>query len=861
LSRLVHGVLLVAGLLAAGRFAAQEPARDAVVSPRERFGQAVGDDYFLVNYTETVAYWKELARQSDRMSIQAIGTTAEGRTMVMAVVTSPENQRRLPRYREIAERLARAEGLGEAEASALAREGKAVVWIDGGLHADEVVGAQQLIETVYDLASRNDAETLRFLEETIVLVCPANPDGMDLVSDWYMREKTPARRTFDGLPRLYQKYAGHDNNRDFYMSALAETRAINHVLYAEWFPQIVYDHHQSAPSGSVLFSPPFRDPFNYALDPLVITSLEEVGAAMHGRFVLEGKGGVGSRSVGEYSAWWNGGLRTSAYFHNMIGILTEIIGNPAPLTLPFAASAQLPRTDLPLPAAPQVWRFRQSIDYAVTANRAVLDYAARNRDKLLFGIYRMGRNAIERGSRDTWTVTPSKAEAAADYAALRAPAARDARGYVLPSDQPDFPTAAKFVDALMRSGVAVERATAEFDVGGKRYPAGSFVVRTAQAFRPHILDMFEPQDHPNDFELPAARPKPPYDIAGWTLALQMGVRFDRILDGFDGPFVRVEGDPKPVGAVSLVPQAAGYLLSHAANDAFVAVNRLVAGGEDMRWFGPDGTAFIASRAETLPKLRKIAADTGLRFEATASPPTGSAYKLRPVRIGLWERAGGSVAAGWTRLILENFEFPFTVVDTSSLSADLSGRFDVVILSGDGVPAAAVRSLGAFLEEGGTILAIGSSTAIASRLSLSTRLPIEKAPAERFADGRLEPLPDTRFYIPGSILAARVDPTNPIAWGLDDRIDLFFDESPAFRIVPGTREAARRVVWFDADKPLRSGWAWGQEHLKDAIAVVEVAAGKGRMVLYGPEILFRAQSHGAFKLLFNAIYLSSAEPRR
>jgi len=258
------------------------------------------------------------------------------------------NQSRLSAYRDTARRLSKAENLTDSEARELAAEGKAIVWIDGGLHAIETVGSQQLIETVYRLTSSNDSETRRILDDVIVLACIANPDGMELVSDWYMRESDPMRRSTAGIPTLYQKYAGHDDNRDFYMSALSETRSINNILYRDWFPQIVYDHHQSGPEGTVMFSPPFRDPFNFNLDPLVITLLEEVGGAMHSRFAAEGKPGVVSRSASSYSTWWNGGMRTSPYFHNMIGILTETIGNPTPMQVPFVAARQLPAGDNPV---------------------------------------------------------------------------------------------------------------------------------------------------------------------------------------------------------------------------------------------------------------------------------------------------------------------------------------------------------------------------------------------------------------------------------------------------------------------------------------------------------------------------------
>ena len=744
--------------------ASTQPGVASITTPPQQFGASIGDDYFLATYTQLEEYWKKLDRQSDRMQLVDIGRTEEGRVQWMAIISSPENLKQLDRYRDISRRLSLAEGLTDDQAHALAAEGKAIVWIDGGLHANEVLGAQQLIETVYQLVSRSDAETLRFLRDVIVLAVHANPDGHELVANWYMREREPALRTLAGVPRAYQKYVGHDNNRDFYLSSQVETINMNRVLYKEWFPQIVYDHHQTGPAGTVLFAPPFRDPFNYVLDPLIPAGIDLVGAAMHARFALEGKPGATMRRGGTYSAWWNGGLRTTAYFHNQIGLLTEMIGNPTPIEIPFVPDRQVPSADLPYPIAPQRWRFRQSIDYSVTANRAVLDVASRFRETLLFNIYQMGRNGIERGNQDTWTFSPRRiaalrsstgargtASARTFEQQLRAPQFRDPRGYILPADQPDFLTATKFIDALLKNGVTVQRATGAFTVNTRTYPAGSFVVKTAQAFRPHVLDMFEPQDHPDDFPYPGGPPIPPYDSAGWTLAFQMGVKFDRVLDAFEGPFERVSTVSHPHGGVAGAAKPAGYVVSHHQNDAFVVVNRLMKAGEDVYWpadrgigAAPGGTGvmYVPSKSSTLAVLQKAAADLGLSFTGVRLAPQGDALKLRPVRIGLWDRYGGSSPSGWTRWLFERFEFPFEVVYAQTLDAGkLASRFDVIVLTSEAVfargldespapdrlpaeyrgttgvlsRARTLPQLKQFVEEGGTLISIGDSASIIIRV--------------------------------------------------------------------------------------------------------------------------------------------------
>ena len=908
-------------------------AQTRLTTPQEQFGHEIGADYQLPNYTQLVAWWQKLAQQSDRMKLVDIGRTAEGRTQYMAIVSSPANLRNLEHYRQIAERLARARGVDSVQARQLAREGKAIVWIDGGLHASEVLGAQQLMETTWQLLSRNDPETLRILDDCIVLLVHANPDGMELVSNWYTRDADLQKRTLNNLPRLYQKYIGHDNNRDFYASTQPETENMNRVMYTQWYPQIVYNHHQTGPTGTVMFAPPFRDPFNYVYDPLIPVEIDLVGAAMHSRFEAEGKPGVTMRKGSSYSTWWNGGLRTTAYFHNMIGLLTETIGNPTPMDIPFVVNQQLPRADLPFPIEPQRWHFRQSIDYSITANYAVLDVASRYRETFLYRIWRMGANSIERGSTDHWTTYPSRLDEISDslrarrgqtgpnavmvpggqfqgapnpeesrrlLAMLHRPEWRDARGYVIPADQPDFPTATKFIDALLENGVEVMRATAPFTVAGKTYPAGSFVVKTDQAFRPHVLDMFEPQDHPNDFLYPGGPPIPPYDVAGWTLAYQMNVKFDRVLDGFTGPFERVTAwnVPAPQGNIRAPRWApSGYLLSPRQNDAFAAVNRLLAAGFQVSRVESDGPGnhiqagdfYVAGRGRAVnDSIAVLARTLGVDFEPVHSDgDVRGARKLRPLRIGLWDRYGGSIPSGWVRWIFDQFRFPYQVVYAPELDAgNLNAKYDVLVFVSDAIPesdrqgrggfggmpdastipaefrsqvgnvsvARTVPQLRAFLENGGTIVTIGGSTSLAHHLGL----PVYDALVERGADGTEHHLPNEKFYIPGSILRVAVDPSQPAAWGMEDHADVMFDESPVMRL--GDDAAAKgvhRIAWFDSARPLRSGWAWGQQYLQNNVAAAEADVGRGRLFLFGPEITFRGQPHGTFRLLFNSLY-SAAE---
>jgi hypothetical protein len=955
----IASILVVSYVSPASVTRAQAPQPSAVDSrvttPKQEWGHNLGDDYFLANYQQLMAYWRKLDQQSDRMQVVEIGQTALKRPQLMAIITAPANFPRLDRYKEISRRLSLAEGLSETEARQLAREGKSVVWIDGGLHASEVLGAQQLMETVYQLVARTDDETLRFLNDVIVLVTHANPDGHDLVADAYMKHTGQT----SGYPGLYNYYAGHDNNRDSYMNALPETTNMSRIMYREWFPQIMYNHHQTGPSGAVMFAPPFRDPSNYNLHPLLIAGVDFIGAVMHTRFIEEGKPGVVSRSAASYSVWWNGGLRTTAYFHNQVGILTETIGHPTPgQSIPFNPTYHVRTMSSWFPIQPQPWKFRQSIDYSVTANRAVLDYASRYRETLLYRIYRMGADNIQWGSEDHWTVMPQRLEKtrqqlaaaqpapaagaaaggggrggggrggrggvdnAALYKAYYSPENRDPRGYILPSDQPDFGTAVRFVNALIKSGVTVHRATAPFTVADKQYPANSLIVKSAQAFRPHVMDMFEPQEHPNDIPYTGAPPIQPYDNAGYTLAFQMGVVFDRILEGFDGPFERLTDFARVPDRRDALPsvrdgqKTAGFYFSHTSNDSFIAINRLLSGGEEVAWLGDGplgvGTFYVANRPSTRAILEKAAAELGVVFQAASTAPAGPINRLRRPRIGLYDTYSGGMPSGWTRLLLENFEFPYEVVYPPMLDAgNLRAKYDVLVFNGSGlvapsagggrgtggggrgagagggargqgagggrggepqrdpadfrgpftdypeeitrrrgdVSAKTMEAIQAFVNEGGSVIAIGGASNAAVRLF---QLPLANHLVR--ADGT--PLPEAEFFVPGSVLRVAVDPKHPLAHGYGNEVDIFFDNSPVWKLdaaAGGPGVTLRPVAWFSSPEPLRSGWAWGQRFLDKGIQMAEASVGKGRVFVFGNELLFRTQPHGNYRFFFNAIH--------
>ena len=899
-----------------------------IPTPQQHFGFTIGDDYQLANYTQTEAYFQKLAAASLRTRYSSIGKTEEGRDQFMLIISSPENLKKLEEYKSISQKLALAEGLTDLEAKALAKTGKAVVWIDGGLHATEVVGAHQLIETAYQLVSRQDEETKAILDNVIILMTHANPDGQELVSNWYMRKAEKEKRSTENLPRLYEKYAGHDNNRDFYMLNLKETQNMCRQLYIEWLPQIMYNHHQSGPPGSVVAGPPFRDPFNYAFDPIVITSLESVGAAMINRLNVENKPGYTNKNGSVYSTWYNGGLRTTTYFHNMVGLLTEIIGSPNPSNIPVVPDRLIPNSSTPFPVKPGPWRFRQSIDYSVSLNYAVLNYAMRYRDELLYNIFKMGRNSIEKGSKDTWALSPNKSAAIKNGyqeslrqpangrrtpdstvigartevpvipvkwydSVMKQPSARDPRAYFIPPNS-DAATSIRFLNALIGTGIIVHQTTAETVVNGKTYASGTWVVKTDQAFRPHVLDLFEPQDHPNDFAYPGGPPVPPYDAAGWTLAFTMGIQFDRILDDFQAPMKRLPyGELIAMPAIPTMNKEKGWLLNASANYSFAAVNALLkAGVEVYRTMDTlagttAGSFYVPMNAKNKTSIQQALQGSGAVPVTCDSKPT-NLVRITSARVAIWDQYGGTMPSGWMRYLMEKFNYAAQVIYAKDIdSSNLKDSFDVIVFVGGAIPAynlgsvsnrgrepiksdipaeyhaqlgrltaaTSIPQLKKFAEAGGTIICIGSST----QLAYHFQLPVSDALVERL-NGVERKLPNEKYYIPGSVLQVNTNNQTPAGWGMPAKADIYFDASPVFTIQPAAQISGqiRPLAWFGNASPLRSGWAWGQGYLKDGVAAFEANIGKGKLLAFGPEINFRAQTYGTFKWLFNQLYINSSK---
>ena len=873
---------------------AAAPLLAQVPSPREFLGHDVGADYQLCNYTDMVRYFRAIAERSDRMRIVDIGPTSYGQRMQMMVISAPANLARLERLREISVAMAHGRGVDAAQAKAFADEGRAFVWIDAGLHSTEAIAGQNIIELVWQMNSRDDDEVRRILDEVVLLACPVNPDGYELVANAYRATRSMT------IPVLYQRYIGHDNNRDFYACNQLEAQNVNRVFYRQWCPQIVYNHHQSAPANTIIFTPPFRDPHNYLVDPMVVRGIEIVAAHMNQRFAAEAKPGVISRSGAPYSGWWNGGLRSTNYFHNVIGILTESFGRPEPTPIKQPLDRRLPYGDYPDPVPAQLWHARQTVEYLQTANFAILDYAARHRRELLRDIWTMATRAIARGQRDHWTTTPFLVEAAKRRedpdTVWRDPGLRDPRVYVLPSDQPDWSAAQRFVRALHRCGVEVLRAKAAFLANGATMPAGSFVVRTDQAYRAHVLDQFEPQWHPDDVK--EGKPVPPYDAAGWTLAMQMDVQVERSFGPVDGEF-EVVADPEVFVPRLLTNNGVGWWLDPRDSHTVLAVQRLLAGGSSVEW-SPRGRYFVRETDSARAVLREAAAQWGVLAEVVAAEPRESRTALRPVRVGLFDLFGGHMPTGWDEWLLQEFGLePRTVWGDRIEQGQLGRDHDVLVfhtgLPGprdlqraaqrrdeanipalqqalpkfedwSDLPARATRLTGEkalpalreFVGQGGTLVAMGGEVEKVIRhfelpIKVGTHLPDPEAEGGERRTRRDE------YYVPGSLLAIEVDTSHPTARGCSRELAAMVDGDSTVLEVTDRSARIDVVARYRGMDTLVSGWAIGTEFLAGKAAVLCAHVGKGRILLYGCDVTYRGQPLGTMKLLFQAI-LTAGEPR-
>ncbi|HUA82930.1 MAG TPA: M14 metallopeptidase family protein [Bryobacteraceae bacterium] len=830
-------------------------------SPEQTFGFKMGADHKLVKWPQIVEYFHALAASSNKVKIIDAGKSSEGNPMIVAVISSPENLARLDHYKQVSQHLAHPGDLSPEDAEKLIADEKVLVAISCSIHASEIAATQLSMELAYDLATKDTPEVRRILDQDIVLLWPShNPDGNIIVADWYNRN-VGTKYENAPLPWLYHKYVGHDNNRDWFMLNLDETKVVTKFYFKEWFPPVLYDIHQMGRTGARLFVPPFMDPLNPNIHPLIWRGINLLGTHMAEAEEEAGHTGVAQNIL--YTSWWEGNSLQQPWFHNMVSVLTEAaspnVASPVTQTAKELTgnTPGLPeyalRENFSNPWPGGVWRLRDVVEYEYTAAMAVLDTAARYREDFLRDFYKMGREEIRKGETEP------------PYA------------YIVPAAQRDENTAVKMVNLLIDQGAEVERATADFTAGGVSYGKGSYVLLMAQPFRPFVKDIMEPQHYPDVRAFPGGPPVPPYDVAGWTLPLQMGVASVMVKSKFNAtltPVTRAEPPPPEIAAGG--GKTSAFVLGHEENDSLIAVNRLLKAGYDVYWSQTGfanhapGTMIIPAQGAKQAQVKSIAQSLSLPLGEINGAVDVAAYKLKPLRLALFNPWGGNMDEGWTRLMLERFEFPYEEIRPADVrSGDFAKRFDVVVFADqpprailDGISAdriqpeyaggigpAGLGHLREFVRNGGTIIALGNAS-------------------EMFIEGWQLPVVDvvaglktTEFFCPGSILDMRVDPTHPAGFGMPEETSGFFARSSAFEIKPSNFAPAgqvRTIVKYAGGHVLQSGWILGESHLYDRAAAVDISMEKGHVILFGFRVQNRAQPHATFKLFFNSLYYGPAE---
>jgi hypothetical protein len=850
-------------------------ARAQVPAPQDVIGFTLGSDYQLANYDQVLAYLRALASASDRVVLEEIGKSTLGKPMVLAFISTPENLRKRERYREINRRLALAKDLSQDEAQALAAEGVATVWIDGGLHATEVAHSQHTPELAYWLATDESAEARRMRENTLVLLMPnINPDGANIVVDWYRKNLGTPFETAP-VPELYHPYVGHDNNRDWFMFTQAETQVAATVFYHEWFPQIIYNHHQTGPFPGRIWVPPPADPLNANYDPLIIASFSHLGQYMLARFMKEGKPGV-STGIGYRVVWSAGFMHATPQLHNMLGLFTETalytyatphcyseeeVGDI--FTRGIRLSTREPSMHYIVPWEGGCWHIRDAMDYMMTGSRAVLDLAAKLKEDYLYNIYHMGQRQIRRGEQ-----------------AEGGPFA-----YVIDvQKQHDRSSAVELLRIFRQAGIEVRRAERSFEADGRRYETGTYVI-PPQAFRPFVIDMLERKEHPDRFEYPGGPPEPPYDLTGYNLADQLGVVVDRAFEPFEMPGPAVEEVAAPSGEVS-GGGAFGYFYSHEPNWSALATNRLLKAGSSVSWTKepvtvngvqwPAGTFLV--RGADDDRLADISHELGIDFVGVGSDPGVATSSLRAPQVGIYQSYISNMAEGWTRWVLDQYEFDLEPIHNDDIRSGDLDRFDAIlfpdqsadgILNGHaaltmpedyvgGVSVDGAAALKRYVEDGGWLVGFHESVEF---LKSTFGLPVRNTVAN--VDPR-------RFFIPGSLIRFKSNTSDPLAYGMQEEgAALFWRHGVAMEILSAASEDASATgeqrleqnvnvfAHFPDDSLLLDGWEIGaKRYLAGKPAAIQAPVGNGSVVLIGFRPDTRGQPRNTFKLLFNPLFAST-----
>ena len=877
--------------LSAARPAAQ-PA-SAIPAPEQYFGFKIGADGELARYPKILEYFQLLAKQTNRVKYEELGKTTMGNSYPLLRISSPENLAKFDRLVEINRRLADPRGLSEAEAQKLAMEGRPFYFLYATIHSTEVSNGQAIINIVHRLATDSSAQVKEILDNSVVLMVPSqNPDGQVLVIDhWYKTKGTPFARVY---PDLYHKYVGHDDNRDWFMFTQKETRMNIEFVQNKYKPIITHDMHQQGGNGARIFVPPFTEPFDPNMHPLLRIEQGTVGQAMAHALLSEGKEGVAWEDA--YDMW--SPARQYMVYHGQPRILTEIansnLADPVKSADGKPIGWQDSRAHFPVPYTKNTWTLGQQVDYGVTVAFAGMTHVAKYGHEWLMNFYRVNRDMAN------GMVGP--------YA------------YVVSADQRDNYGLYEMLDILQFGDVEIHRATAAFSANGKQYPAGSFVIKTAQPTGAFANTMLSRQDYPDLRLFPGGPPEPPYDVTGHTLWMLTGVNVDAVAKLFDAPLELVKKVAPMTAAIAAKPKGA-YLIGPESYGTFKMVSQLqkanvpvYRAAKAFDKFAP-GTWVIPSTAASQPIVEKYGKDLGIAVSGVDTPPSVDGERLKPnTKVGLY-KAAGNMPAGWQMWMLEQYGINHEVMKSQDFAGDLNAKYDVIILpSGTtkprimnglnaktndpaewswafGIGEQGWKNLKSFVENGGTLLAVGSAVETARDL---LDLPIEKAlpqapprfggqgaataaaPPGANAEASLRDAfssparlmqtlrdrvadPASLFYCPGSLLNNEFDPNNPVAWGMPAAWPVFFDDDQAYRLRPGFGIETQVVSRYPRQNVLASGWLLGEEYLKDQANILSFKIGKGTVVTYGSQIDFRAQPRATWKLIFNAIFHGPATP--
>jgi hypothetical protein len=835
-------------------------------TPESYFGFRIGSDGQLASADAIEDYFETAAARSTRVKLIDLGPTTGRHRTIAAIVSAPENIRNLDQIRAANQRLADPRMLSPEEARRLAATHKAVVAIGCSIHATEIGATQASNELLYTLVTATDPETLDVLRNVVLILIPSlNPDGHRLVVDWYQKTRgTP----YEGgpMPWLYHKYAGHDLNRDAFMMNMAESRNLARFFYTEWHPQVFLSMHQMSSDGPRMFVPPMLDPIDRNYDPLIWREAALLGGAMALELQRDGRAGVVSSAIYDY--YWPGYEDSAPLGHNTVCLLTEVAG------VKIATPTNMPATDLGgqkgvSPDTPQInypdpwpggrWTLRDIVDYDLSAVHGLLHAVSVYRERIVWNFYDMGRRAIEDGQRT-------------------GPFA-----FVIPPDQFDPHAVARLEELLLQAGIEIHRAIGSFQADGDFYPAGSDIILLAQPYRAYVKTLLERQDYPVRRAFPAAPPERPYDVAGWTLPAQMGVDVRSVQRVFEMPALsRVTTATVAPGQVSGDRAPDYYVIDARGNGGALAVNRLVSGGATVSWLTSEleagghrygaGSLVVAHSDVVRSIVVRIATDLGLRTTgvtgklATAVTPVGRA------RVALYRPWMENADEGWTRWLLEEYEFHFASIDDAAIRAGgLRRQYDAIVLPAasveqlrygnpvglvppeytGGLADAGVAALRSFVEAGGTLICLDQAGGLAID---EFKLPLRDI-AHEIGNGE--------FFCPGSILRIDLDPLNPVSYGMSPHPAGFFAFSSAYDLVGapdaqgpdgnGLSPRVRTIARYASRNLLVSGWIEGESAIAGRPAAVEVSLGAGRVILLGFPVQHRGQSHATFRLLFNSIF--------